>query len=332
MMPTLPELRATFYTHATPYNLALLAIAGAFTAFLISWWFFVAPVFRFPESTYVHVEEGSSVREVAAMLKERGIIRSETALVALNRLLGNKAVAGEYFFPRAQNAIVVARRLATGDHDITAVRVTLPEGASIAEMAQILGERVPDFDTALFIRLAEGDEGRLFPDTYFIFPGERADTVHKMLRENFDQQILDEDVVAAIEESGKTLEELLVMASILEKEASRMQDRRTIAGILWERIDRGMPLQVDAVFPYIIGKNTFELTLEDLKVDSPYNTYANKGLPPGPIGNPGLNSILAAATPIASEYLFFLSDYSGDFHFSRTYEQHLNYKRQYLGS
>jgi UPF0755 protein len=172
----------------------------------------------------------------------------------------------------------------------------------------------------------------LFPDTYFIFPGERADTVHKMLRENFDQQILDEDVVAAIEESGKTLEELLVMASILEKEASRMQDRRTIAGILWERIDRGMPLQVDAVFPYIIGKNTFELTLEDLKVDSPYNTYANKGLPPGPIGNPGLNSILAAATPIASEYLFFLSDYSGDFHFSRTYEQHLNYKRQYLGS
>lgn len=331
-MPSLSQLTALARANATRHNLLVAGAGAAFFLFLLGWWFFVAPASRFPEAAYVHVETGSTIREAAGALKERGIIRSESAFIIFSRVMGGKVVAGEYFFPRAQNALVVARRLAVGDHDITAVRVRLPEGSSAREMAEILAERVPDFNAALFVRLAEEDEGKLFPDTYFIFPGEQADTVHKMLRDNFDKQIIDEDIVAAVEASGHSLEELLVMASILEKEAAKMEDRRLIAGVLWERIERGMPLQVDAVFPYIMGKNTFELTLEDLQFDSPYNTYKNKGLPPGPIGNPGLNAILAAATPIKSDYLYFLSDYSGAFHFSMTYEQHLRYKAQYLGS
>ena len=134
----------------------------------------------------------------------------------------------------------------------------------------------------------------------------------------------------AIKKSGRTQDEILTMASILEKEASKIKDRQQIAGVLWHRIDVGMPLQVDAVFPYIIGKNTFELTREDLAVDSPYNTYKYKGLPPGPIGNPGLDSILAAATPIKSKYVFFLSDKQGNFHYAVTYAQHLVNKAKYL--
>ena len=331
-MPDFSRILAFTRVHSTRHNLLVAGGAAAFFVFLLFWWFFVAPASRFPETAYVHIESGSTIRGAAVALKEQGIIRSESAFVMFSRVMGGKVVAGEYFFPRAQNALVVARRLAVGDHDITAVRVRLPEGSSVREMAEILFERVPNFNSPLFVRLAEEDEGKLFPDTYFIFPGEQPDTVHKMLRDNFDKQILNEEVVAAVEASGHTLEELLVMASILEKEAAKMEDRRLIAGVLWERIERGMPLQVDAVFPYILGKNTFELTLEDLKFDSPYNTYKNKGLPPGPIGNPGLNAILAAATPVKSDYLYFLSDYSGQFHFSMTYEQHLRYKAQYLGS
>ena len=121
------------------------------------------------------------------------------------------------------------------------------------------------------------------------------------------------------------------MASLLEEEAATLEDRQIIAGILWRRMAAGMPLQVDAVFPYIIGKNSFELTTNDLKTDSPYNTYTNRGLPPGPITNPGLDSILAAVTPQKTSYVYYLSDHDGNFHYSTTYEQHLQAKAKYLG-
>jgi len=120
------------------------------------------------------------------------------------------------------------------------------------------------------------------------------------------------------------------MASILEKEARRSETRKAISGVLWNRIEIGMPLQVDAVFPYINGKNTFQLTYDDLEIDSPYNTYKYPGLPIGPIANPGLSSIQAAITPTESENLFYLSDYDGNTYFSQTFDQHKRYKAQYL--
>lgn len=137
-------------------------------------------------------------------------------------------------------------------------------------------------------------------------------------------------VQEAILKSGHSLDEILTMASILEKEANKTADRKKIAGVLWHRIDIGMPLQTDATFPYYLGRNTFEVTRTDLQTDHPYNTYTNKGLPPGPIGNPGLDSILAAAQPTKSNYIFFLSDRQGNFHYSVTYEGHLANKRRYL--
>ena len=120
------------------------------------------------------------------------------------------------------------------------------------------------------------------------------------------------------------------MASIIEKEVITHEDMKTVSGVLWKRIAIGMPLQVDAVFPYIMGKNTFELTREDLQFDSPYNTYKYKGLPPGPINNPGLDSILAAATPAKTKYVYFLSDKDGNFHYAVSYAQHLANKKKYL--
>ena len=122
------------------------------------------------------------------------------------------------------------------------------------------------------------------------------------------------------------------MASLLEEEARTTRSRQIISGILWKRIERGMRLQVDAVFPYILGKNTFELTLDDLAVDSPYNTYRYAGLPLGPISNPGLDSLRAALHPVQTPYLYYLSDKNGVFHWSRTYEEHLKKKKLYLGT
>jgi UPF0755 protein len=168
----------------------------------------------------------------------------------------------------------------------------------------------------------------MFPDTYFFRPGQSTEAILSVFENNFSVKLL--KAQKAIAASGHSLDEILTMASILEKEASKTQDRQKIAGVLWHRIDVGMPLQVDSVFPYILGKNTFQLTLEDLKYDSPYNTYKYKGLPPGPINNPGLDSIIAAATPEKSKYVFFLSDRQGNFHYSVTYTGHLANKRKYL--
>ena len=168
----------------------------------------------------------------------------------------------------------------------------------------------------------------MFPDTYFFRPGESTEAILSVFDNTFHNKI--NKIQKEITASGHTLAELLTMASILEKEASKTKDRREIAGVLWQRIKTGMPLQVDAVFPYILGKNTFQLNLDDLKTDSPYNTYKYKGLPPGPINNPGIDSILAAATPIKSKYVYFLSDKSGNFHYAVTYAQHLANKKKYL--
>lgn len=120
------------------------------------------------------------------------------------------------------------------------------------------------------------------------------------------------------------------MASLLEEEARTTETRKMVSGILWKRLSAGMPLQVDAVFPYIIGKNTFEITLKDLEFDSPYNTYKYKGLPPGPISNPGKDSILAAIYPTKSDYWFYLSDKNGLMHYAITFDEHKINKAKYL--
>ena len=116
------------------------------------------------------------------------------------------------------------------------------------------------------------------------------------------------------------------------EEAPDTKDRRIIAGILWKRITIGMPLQVDAVFPYIININSLQLTKSELQTNSPYNTYTNKGLPPGPIASPGLDAILAAVNPTKTNYLYYLSDLKGNMHYCPTYACQLANQRKYLGS
>jgi UPF0755 protein len=120
------------------------------------------------------------------------------------------------------------------------------------------------------------------------------------------------------------------MASILEGEARLLETRRIVAGILWKRISLGMPLQVDTTFKYELGKTTFDLTTEDLKADSAYNSYTRLGLPPTPVSNPGIESILAAVTPIKTNYLYFLTDKKGEMHYATTHEGHVANKFKYL--
>lgn len=299
--------------------------------FLIYFVTISAPL-HFPSATYVKVAKGQSFDEVAQMLKERKIIRSTVVFAIATRLYGSKEdiMSGEYFFSEPITVFGVARRVMRGHFELMPLKVTIPEGVSTRQMATLLAKKIPDFDGEAFYEQAKAKEGYLFPDTYFFLPGAEPENVLEVLEENFRRKTSDPKVQEALKKSGKTLREIVIMASLLEKEAAKTEDRRMVAGILWKRISIGMPLQVDAVFPYIIGKNTFELTRADLKVDSPYNTYKYKGLPVGPIANPGLDSIMAAMTPIKTNYIFYLTDMQSQFHFSVTYAQHLANQKKYL--
>lgn len=288
-----------------------------------------API-SFPTGAYVHIRSGETLSDAARVLKDRGVIRSEVLFSLLVRLFGGERsiTAGEYFFPYRQNIFVIAERMGSGDFQVEPTRVRIVEGSTVEEVGIQLAESIPGFNLVEFVQKTRGKEGYLFPDTYFFMPGQDVNAILGAIDSNFNANIA--SVQSKIDAFGVPLSEVIVMASLLEREAPNTYDRRVIAGILWKRIELGMPLQVDAVFPYIIGKNTFELTRADLKTNSPYNTYTNKGLPPGPIANPSLDAIIAAVTPVETNYLFYLSDLDGTMHYSATYTQHLAAKDRYL--
>jgi UPF0755 protein len=133
-----------------------------------------------------------------------------------------------------------------------------------------------------------------------------------------------------ISKSKRSLKEIIIMASLIEKEARGEEDRFIISGILWKRIEKGIPLQVDAPFLYILGKESSELTISDLSTNSPFNTYRYKGLPPAPIGNPGLESIKASLRPTTSPYLYYLHDKNGNIYYAKTYDEHKQNIKKYL--
>jgi len=245
-------------------------------------------------------------------------------------LLGNQSrlISGGYFFNKKIGTLNVLTRLSSGDYGVSPTKVTIPEGFTVVEIAEALSNKFEDFDEEKFLKLALSREGFLFPDTYKFLPNVAPEEVISIMELNFKEKT--ESLITEIKERGLTLEEIVIMASILEEEARTRETREIISGILWTRIKIGMPLQVDAVFPYIIGKNTFELTLEDLKVDSPYNTYTNLGLPPGAISNPGLSSIMAALRPASSDDLFYLTGHDGIMRYSVTFAGHLRNKAIYL--
>lgn len=306
--------------------LALLMVVG--TAAVFMW----GPPRHFPVGTVVRVEEGQTLREVAQHLSARNVIRFPALFIASVRYAhggDESVVAGDYFFSQRRNLFSVARAVATGDYGLVPHAVRVPEGASVTQMADLLEQELDSFDSEEFVRLGLPLEGYLFPDTYYFLPNVSERHVIETMNNNFREKIA--EISEEIELSGHSLHEVVTMASIIEKEAENSdRARRTISGVLWKRISVDMPLQVDAVFPYIIGRNTFELTLEDLKVDSPYNTYRYKGLPPGPIANPGLASLKAAIDPIESDFLFYLADLNGRTHFAETFEEHKWNKRRYL--
>ena len=172
-------------------------------------------------------------------------------------------------------------------------------------------------------------EGYLFPDTYQIFANAKVEDLVRKMLSNFERKITP-DLRAEIERQGKNFYDVLIMASIVEAEVPDEADRPTVAGIFWSRLEKGVALQSDATLKYVIGGKRPALTAEELKMDSPYNSYKYKGLPPTPIGNPGLSAVKAAIYPAKTDYFYFLSAPDGQTIFSQTLEEHNQAKKQYV--
>jgi len=292
--------------------------------------FFWAAPATFPVGSMFSLKNGSGLTKLSQELSSHNLIKSEfwfkTFVVLFSGSKGIKA--GDYVLSLKQNVITLAKRFTNGEFDLVPVKITFPEGLNIFEMAKIISGKFTKINSADFITQASSAEGYLFPDTYLFLPNVSSEEIIRVMKDNFQKRILTLD--PQIKSFNKPLFDIIKIASIVEEEARTDESRRIVAGILWKRLSINMPLQVDSSFKYINGKTTSNLTLDDLKIDSPYNSYIHKGLPPTPISNPGLASISATVTPIKTDYLYFLSDKIGNMHYAKTYAEHLRNKELYL--
>lgn len=280
------------------------------------------------------IPKGQSITKISERLQEDKLIRSSLAFkfIVKQEKLENKIQAGSFKLSSSMNTSEIANALTTGTEDAW---VTIQEGWRKEEIAESMTRQGFEFfDEEEFLALAANDEGRLFPDTYLVPQQITAQQYYSLLTNTFDKKISDlEDDIA---KSGKSLDEIITMASVVEREGKGYENLRYVAGILWNRIEIGMALQVDATLQYAKGYSNIyktwwpEPTAQDKEVDSLYNTYVHPGLPPGPISNPGLDAIRATITPITSDYLYYIHDKSGVGHYAKTYEGHLDNINNYL--
>jgi UPF0755 protein len=304
-------LKSFFKGFFTFLFLILLAV------FFFCWGIFISKDKAGKEKIF-SIEKGQGLFEIGKNLEKEGLIKSKIFFdfyVILIRKEKNLQ-AGKYFLSSSMNIPQIAQKIISGD--IAKVKVTIPEGFTVREIEERLGIELP----------GDNLEGYLFPDTYYFPIDASGEEVAKIMRENFEKKI--SPYKEKIEKSGRSLQEIITMASLLEKEVKTKEEKEIVSGILWKRLKAGIPLQVDATITYITGKKTTKIPLQDLQIDSPYNTYKYKGLPPGPICNPGLESILAALYPKESDYWYYLSKPDGQTIFFKNYKEFIAAKAKYL--
>lgn len=288
------------------------------------------PPRMFPVGNVVSVERGATLSSISKQFKEKHLVNSATLLRFLVSMMGSdrSIEAGDYVFDKPQGLLSVATRLSRADHGVGISKITIPEGLNSKEISIILSNKLANFNSIEFIKESTLKEGYLFPDTYFFGVNSTSSEVIARMEENFNVKTAKLQLESKKRE--KLFKDIVIMASILEKEVKTSESRTLVSGILWKRISIGMPLQVDATLGFITGRGSIDLTTTDLNIDSPYNTYRFKGLPKGPIGNPGVEAIEAAMNPKASPYLYYLSDKEGNIHYAETFEEHKANKAKYI--
>ncbi len=290
------------------------------------------------------VTRGMGASEVANKLQNEGLIKNSTAFKIYVQLTdkSDKILAGEYSLPQNLKLAALTNILLEGPEEIW---VTIPEGLRVEEVAHktaiglgLDGQEHENFVDEFYAQ-SQNREGYLFPDTYLFPKDVTAEKAVSRMMSVFKTSFAKAKEVKTTNLSDN---EVVILASLIEKEALGNDERPVIAGVIMNRLGSDWPLQIDASVQYQEGSRVCKLsnpncdwwptvTKESLEKTSPFNTYKNIGLPPSPIANPGLTSLMAASNPTATDYYFYLHDASGNIHFSKTLEEHNTNVRKYLG-
>lgn len=293
------------------------------------------------------IEKGTGVKEISLLLQKQRLIKNSSLfnLYVFWEQSANKLQAGEYLLSPSMTVPEIVSKLIKGE--IIEQEITIIEGWNKDEVAQYLEDNqifssedflvtmndsnkfTEDYNFLRDVPEELGLEGYLFPDTYNIYKNVSPEEMIKKMLDNFDSK-LNLELREEIERQEKSIFEIIIMASLIEKEVRTIEDKKIVSGILWKRIRLGIPLQVDATIAYITGRKTTKIYIKETEIDSPYNTYKYRGLPLGPICNPGFESISASIYYKDSDYLYYLSTPEGETIFSRTLEEHNIAKAKYL--
>lgn len=293
------------------------------------------------------IKSGSGTSSIASQLEDKGIIKSATAFKIKTKMDGNdgKYKAAVYTFSPVMTVDEIVSLLLEGKSQTS--KMTLQEGLDIKRVVEKLTAdglinpeefmqelEFGEFGYEFVNELPSGVnrfEGYLYPETYFIPVGATSHDIINILLGQFEKMYTD-DIKAKADSMGITMQEVVTMASILEREAVVGEEMPTIASVFYNRMEIGMPLQTDATIQYALGEQKKRLSYDDLKIDSPYNTYTNKGLPPGPIASVSKAALEAAVNPADTEYIFFVAKGDGSHVFSVDYDQFLKDKDDYISN
>lgn len=314
--------------------IVILCVVCAAVAYYAVW----APHYFVSPKTVV-IGKGKSFAAAAEVLRDSGVIASSTLFRAVGKAFGIRTVrAGRYVFESGRSSLDLMRDLETGRSAVSFF-VTIPEGTRGVQIAHIL-RRELDIDSVKFMTLfADGAEfgfprktasleGYLFPDTYdFEWQEDEREIITRMVHRY--KKFFVDSLARRAAALKLSINDVMTMASIVEGEAVKDEERPVIAGLYYNRLKKKMRLEADPTVQYAIPDGPRRLTYLDLKIPSPYNTYRTKGLPPGPINNPGRASILAALFPAHHKYLFFVADGTGGHLFAQTYDEHMKNVRAY---
>lgn len=299
------------------------------------------------ENSYLIINSESSLEDISKQLQGKSIIKSKDTFLLYTKLnrFSNNIKGGNFIVKPNTSYKELSLKLQSSQSDFTVV--TIPEGFSFYQIAErlekntsikkedFLGVRVSNLTTNSLVlnktNIYYGLEGFLYPDTYYIPNGATEKDIANLMFDRF-KSVFSDKYIERTKELGLDINDVITIASLIEKEAANDNERSKIAGVIYNRIKKSIPLQIDASVIYAInkGKNTMNRVLyNDLKVQNPYNTYVNKGLPPGPIASPGKPSIEAALYPEEHDYFYYVASGSGHV-FSKTYEEHLSNIKKYI--
>lgn len=330
-------------------SLIIFIIASHVAVFLFLYNQVYSSIGSASEKKTVLIQKGDNFMEAGEKLHSAGVISGKYYLgyYLWKKDLLHSLVAGVYEFSLGLNIPEVSRIITGGEVAVTRVPITFPEGWTAKQMAERISGNGFSGDDFLSIvnsptvqlreeykflaELKNGQtlEGYLFPDTYYFAKDASADDIVGKMLNNFEAKMND-SLLGEIAAKKKTLREIVIMASIVEGEVSNDEDRKVVAGLFWNRLENGIAFGSDATLEYILGGNKRQHSIAETKTDSPYNTYLYKGLPPGPVSNPGMSSIIAAVHPSSTEYVYFLSDpKTGKTIFSKTFNEHIANKAKY---